>query len=367
MASIRERAQKSGATTWAVLWRDPDTGKQTSMSFNRESDAQTLKRILDANGQSFALAEKIIAAASSQALTVTEIVDRHIEGLTRANDGTVNRYKRMTRDHITPTLGAIAVDTVDEGDIARWVKRQVKAGASRKSIANRMGLLSSAFKTAVRRGWCNSNPCEGVALPDDQRPGQRTTFLTRDEFAALRAATPEPHRLLLDTLVGTGARFGEATALTWDDLDLEADTPTIRIDKAWRTVDSWRQEVRSPKTRYAIRTVSITRDLADALADAPRAGEYVFPGPGGGQLTNTTFHKQAWKPALADAKLRKTPRPHDLRHTHASWLLAQDIPIFVVSRRLGHASTKITTRVYGHLMPDAQKDAAAAMERALAP
>lgn len=56
MASIRKRVRKDGTFTWAVLWRDADTGKQTSRSLVSEADAKMLKDFLDANGQSFSMA-----------------------------------------------------------------------------------------------------------------------------------------------------------------------------------------------------------------------------------------------------------------------------------------------------------------------
>ncbi|MCY4655134.1 MAG: tyrosine-type recombinase/integrase [Dehalococcoidia bacterium] len=51
-------------------------------------------------------------------------------------------------------------------------------------------------------------------------------------------------------------------------------------------------------------------------------------------------------------------RFHDLRHTHASLLLAANVPIHVVQARLGHASIQITVDTYGHLMPNADAQAA---------
>lgn len=369
MASIRERVQRSGATSWAVLWRDPDLGKQTSLTFDRESDAVTLKRILDANGQRFAIAERILQSAASQAPTVAEMLERHIDLRTKANEGTQERYRRIAAQHIVPALGGLAVDKVNEEDIIRWVQANTKAGVARKTQANWMGILSSAFKTAIRKGWCSGNPCVDVELPNEQRPGRRATFLSREEYALLEEHTPERFRLLVKTLIGTGLRFSEATALTWDDLDLTAKTPVVHVDKAWKTVEGRRFEVRSPKSEFAIRDVSITKALASELAAAPRPNDLVFTNAQGNAITNTGFHQRGWKVALevaAKSGLRKKPRPHDLRHSHASWLLMEGVPIFIVSRRLGHASTEITTRVYGHFMPSAQQDAVAAMERALA-
>jgi len=63
-------------------------------------------------------------------------------------------------------------------------------------------------------------------------------------------------------------------------------------------------------------------------------------------------------------RLTKRPRVHDLRHTHASWMLAAGTDLFVLQRRLGHESIT-TTEAYAHLMPDQQNAAADAAAKAL--
>lgn len=368
MATIRERPRRNGTVSYAVLWREKGSGKQTSMTFPTFDGADTVRRLLNANGQSFQVVERLLAEAASKAPTVREMLERHIDLLTGPHEGTIEGYQSIVEHHFAVGLGELRVDTVTEEDVARWLKDELAAGATRKSIANRIGLLSSAFKTAIRKGWCSRNPCEGVRLPDDQRPGRRATFLTTDEWELLYRHVPERFQLLVKTLAGTGMRFGEATALTWDDLRLDADVPYIVVDKAWRKLSGGRYEVRSPKSATSIRDVSISPSLADELRAVKRAGDLVFRGGTGGRLGDSRFHEQGWRPAVSAARaagLRKAPRPHDLRHSHASWLLMEGVPIFVVSRRLGHASVDITTRVYGHITPKSQRDAAAAIARVL--
>ncbi len=108
--------------------------------------------------------------------------------------------------------------------------------------------------------------------------------------------------------------------------------------------------------------------------------EFVFINAHGGPILNATFWPKHWSKAIAAAqnpvgadgqpdesalRLTKSPRIHDLRHTHASWLIAQGTDLFVVQRRLGHESITTTMDRYSHLLPEQQISAAAAAGRAL--
>ncbi|WP_162178521.1 tyrosine-type recombinase/integrase [Mycetocola saprophilus] len=361
MASIRKRVQKNGAVSLAVLWRDPETGKQTSVTVATMDAAETLKRLLDANGQSFSAAERILESNARKTPLVIDMLDKHLQLLTKPSAGTIAGYRSIIEHHLKDSLGALPVDVVNEEHLASWIKAEVAAGMSRKTIANAIGLLSSAFKMAVRKNWRGDNPCELVSLPNEQRGGRRATFLTRDEYTLLAEHLPERHRLLAEFLVSTGLRFSEATALTWEDLDLTGRVPLVRVDKAWKRDERRGFFLGSTKSSPSDREVSLPLDLVEKLAKAPRPHALVFPNQSGHQLRTSTFHQHGWQHAVRDAGkagLTKKPRPHDLRHTHASWLLNAGVSIYVVSRRLGHADIGITTSVYGHIMPAAFQEAA---------
>ena len=93
MASIRERVRKDGNTTWAVLWRDAETGKQTSRSMPTERDAAELRDFLNANGNSFALAAQAASRLRSTAPTVAAVLEAHIVQLTAIGPDTRARYR----------------------------------------------------------------------------------------------------------------------------------------------------------------------------------------------------------------------------------------------------------------------------------
>ena len=80
------------------------------------------------------------------------------------------------------------------------------------------------------------------------------------------------------------------------------------------------------------------------------------------------FHAHRWKPALDAANaagLTKRPRVHDLRHTHASWLIAWKVPLPVIQARLGHESITTTVDRYGHSLESSDDEVLAAVKWAM--
>ena len=89
----------------------------------------------------------------------------------------------------------------------------------------------------------------------------------------------------------------------------------------------------------------------------------VFTTPFGKPMHGPTVTRQ-FQECLSAAGIPRQ-RFHDLRHGAASLLLAQGVPMKVVQESLGHATISVTADVYGHLLPELQKDAAKRMDRAL--
>ncbi len=98
---------------------------------------------------------------------------------------------------------------------------------------------------------------------------------------------------------------------------------------------------------------SIEEELFEELKALNRKpNELLFQSRTGTPIRSSPFARTVWKPLLDLAEtmgLDVRPRFQDLRHTHVTWLLEDGVPIYVVSRRIGHASTAITEQVYGHI------------------
>ena len=102
-------------------------------------------------------------------------------------------------------------------------------------------------------------------------------------------------------------------------------------------------------------------------AEAAVRGEeacWLFPSATGKPVDEPLI-RDAPARALKAAGIRRQLRIHSLRHTYASLALQRGVPLLTVSRQLGHSSIAITADVYGHLAPDATKEAAAAWEAIL--
>lgn len=362
MASIRERSRKDGTTTWAVLWRDADDGKQTSRTFEDQREARLLKDFLDANGNSFALAAKAAARMRSQAPTVGAVVEAHIEGLTGVLPGTRSKYHRMAAKHITPALGAYPVDTLERADVSRWVNSLEISGKTKRNVHS---ILSAALTEAEKAGVVPGNVAKGIRMPSGETR-REPVFLTRAQVETMADTVPDAHATLVHFLAGTGARWGEVTALDVRDVDLTGERGVVSITKAWKR-DRGQDVLGAPKTKRGRRMVTIGPRLTELVREhvyARATSELLFQRPGGGQLTNYWFYAHVWNPTLVDLtdQLPARPRVHDLRHTHASWLIQAGVPLPVIQRRLGHESITVTSDTYGHLTDDADRLAADALD-----
>ena len=184
-------------------------------------------------------------------------------------------------------------------------------------------------------------------LPAPPPPKER--FLTRDEARRLRkAARAFPHvRAFIALSLATGARQGALLDLTWDRIDF--DRRIIHLPLGSAKDEQMKRRARVPMNRRAYRYLRVLR----AQATCPHVIEW-----GGHRVLSI---KKGFGAACRRAGL-KGVTPHTLRHTAASWLAMSGIPMFDISRYLGHTDARVTERRYAHLSPDHLRDAASKLD-----
>ncbi|WP_307276606.1 hypothetical protein [Arthrobacter sp. W4I7] len=96
-----------------VRWRDPKTRASQGLTVASLTEAETLKRLLDANGQSFEIAQHAILSNEKRTPTVAEVIQEHIDLLIRPSSGTTKTYQTMLDLHVRNVIGHVPVDKLD--------------------------------------------------------------------------------------------------------------------------------------------------------------------------------------------------------------------------------------------------------------
>ena len=371
MASLRSGTRKDGSTYVQVLYRL--NGKQSSTSFEDLASAAQFQKLVDKFGPAKAV-ETLGVDPDFSTITVYEWVEHHIKHLTGVRKSTLYDYRSYLNNDIGPSLGGLPLTSLSRDDIALWMHSMGESGTSSKTISNKHGFLSSALNAAVRAGRIPANPAAGQRLPTGER--KEMVCLTREDFARLLDNITEYWRPLVEFLVASGCRWGEATALRPSDVN-RADN-TVRITRAWnRTYGQAGYEIGPPKTKKSVRTINVPGSVLDKL---DYSHEWLFLNTAGRPVNNTGFRDRVWRRAVertwpAAGKdgnpIGGTPVPilrpriHDLRHTCATWMVTAGVPMPVVQQHLGHESINTTISLYTHLDQRSMKAGADAIDQAL--
>lgn len=409
MASITERPKKTGDSTFQVRWRDGGgrTGDVQTENFADRTMAEKFKALVDAHDQhwppGWVRGKGFVEEPEHpDDVPLLEYAKRYVDRLTGIDVRTREDYHREIRIHFaliqhTQHNGVVVPATIanlTQDDVSDWVrieeegepapkgskKKWARMPADPKSIRNRHGLLYCIVQAAVdaSKPLRTANCCKGTRLPrvDDEVEADMC-FLEREEYARVAAEMKDPDaRDLADWLVGTGMRWGEASALQVRDCHLTAARPYVEIQRAWKKAKKGSPEayyLGPPKTKKARRRIVLTADQV-AVVRRQVAGmqpeAFVFRAAMGGPWRHANFYNRKWLPAVTAAVekgLPKRPRIHDLRHTHVAWLVAGRVPLPAIQLRLGHESIQTTIDRYGHLVDDLADDVLAAVEAAMGP
>jgi integrase len=302
------------------------------------------------------------AAGKTKPLTVADAIASYLQYLeTNRKSGMEARYSAEA--FILPPLGKIEVAALTTDQIRTWLANLAKAAARvrtkpgekqqfkstndpeqarrRKSSANR---ILTVFKAALNRAWRDGKVASDSAWrrvePFEDVESARIRYLTLDEASRLLAVCPPAFKLLVRAALETGARYSELCALTVADFNADSGTVAIR-------------ESKSGKPRHIVLTGEGAAFFASIAIGRP------------GDALLMRSEGQPWRreqqqpPMRAACDLAKIARMgfHGLRHTWASHAVMNGVPLLLVARNLGHTSTKMVEKHYGHLAPSYIADA----------
>ena len=373
--SIRQRG-----STWTVYWftTDPASGKRIQHSkggFRRKEPARP------AQGDSAReFLNKVVGQVQEgtwkpdKAFTVKELLEDHWLPAQRSRGlrpTTLSQYGRVVDDWLVPNLGGVKVATLTPKDVDALNAKLTRLSARSRQLA--VGTLKGACKWAADNGYLSRSPIAGVQRPRvEERPVEPWTVAEARAF--LTATADDRLGFAWALLLARGLRRGEICGLRWAEVDLEGGA--LRIIRTRVVVDGVATDS-APKTKAGKRPIPLDGRLVALLkAHKTRQGQERWRAEGAYAESDWVLADELGAPvhpdtlsgwldkAIAKTELRRI-RLHDLRHTAASLMLADGVPVKVVSEILGHSSPTITLGVYAHVMPGMAQEAGEALSAAL--
>jgi integrase len=298
----------------------------------------------------------------------------------RLRTRTVEGYEGVIRRYIRPHLGGVPLRGLSPVVIERWVRKLRTDGGpngklSERTILQAFRVLREACRAGVRWRVLDRDPTDAVQAPRLARY-QATVVGSVQARSILQAFAGHDLEPAVALALGAGLRRGEILGLRWATVDLEAGA--LRVE---RTLQESRAGLvfGEPKTENSRRVVTLppwtTGTLREhrkrqlerrlLLGEAWLDNDLVIE-HGDGHPMHPESCSRRFRGRLAAAGLPPI-RFHDLRHAHATVLLADGVPLKVISERLGHSSIGVTGDLYAHVTAELAGEAARRLDVLLGP
>jgi integrase len=294
-------------------------------------------------------------------------------------------YWSKIQHHMLPGLGHRQMRSIRHSVLKGWVTALQNGSTSPANIGAIFRVLNVIMRDAVRDGVLAANPCTEVKLPPVQRRKWHILEPTQaDAFERALAQLPRQWQVMILLEMELGARFSELRGLRPRHINLLRSWVTIEETLMETTKKRLDEEERSwPDGHVRIgdcfyvkpypkdgetRTVSVDPTVMKMVREFIEdhgigRDELIFTNNKGNPVGYSNFHRDVWAPLLDACGLDRSMRPHDLRHTAASWALHGGASLAEVMEAMGHAQIS-TTQLYLHTTEDAPDNVRAARRRA---
>ena len=343
MAGIRKRTwkNKSGVHTCYEITFVVDGKLYRKSGYKSKTDAQIdMKNIVvDINTD------------ISFGLLAEDYISRHCE--INCKPSTKLLYKSYLKCNLKDLRGKLARD-IKRRDIETVVLKMKQKGLINRSINERVSFVKAVLNYGVEHEFLSANPITKFKkLPNVKPPIHFLTELQILTFLDLAKKFTPRYYAFFATAVYTGMRRGELIALEWSDIDFKNNR--IKVNKQIY------KGVKLPTKTNRERIIDIPDTLIEILKEHKKQdniscklvfhnnGEPIFPYT----MTKIYFHPLIKKcnEVLDEENQIEKIRFHDLRHTYATYLLSNGIPVKYVQNQLGHTTAKMTLDTYAGVMP----------------
>ena len=291
-------------------------------------------------------------AKADMDMTMGEFVEVYFRDKSQSlKDRSIKNKRDTMKAQLLPYFKDRPMNSITPAEIIQWQNTIIEKGYSDdylKTIQNQMTALFNHAKNIYNLA---DNPCDKVKRMG-KTSKKKMKFWTIEEYRQFMTGI-EPgskYYVLFELLFWTGAREGEALSITPADIDFEKNL--LHINKTYYRMHG-EDVITSPKTEESNRTISIPeflkkeiQDYISRLYELPE-DERIFP-----MVHEAVQHKL--KQVVQKTGVKKI-RVHDIRHSHAAFLINKGVQPLMIKERFGHTDIRITLNTYGHLYPDQQK------------
>ena len=278
----------------------------------------------------------------------------------RTFDMTQSKFKRLS------FFENMKLSDIQAPHVKQWQNAMFIEGLSNNYIRSVHQMLQQIFDLAVKLGMLSNNVAKTVGNVKKDRP--KVDFWTVEEFQLFISTFDKSniYELLYFTTFWfffmTGVRTSELQAIEWSKIDFEKGTALINCSMYYKSQKEW--YLTDTKSISGVRLLYLDDDTLEHLKYWKKAqsqiGEckFVF------SIADSPLVKSTLKRVLkshSDYAKIKSIRIHDLRHSHASFMLSLGMNDLEMQNRLGHADIKTTLGTYSHLRPNAMKEVATRM------
>ena len=325
---------------WIAVWFEAD-GTKATKTF----------RVKDAAEAHLASVEVELRAGTyidprRGAITLRQMAEGWYQEQVHQRATSLQVIRRRLDRTILPTLGDRPLASLDrtaiQAAVTAWSK-DIAPSTVRVAYVYLAGICS----LAVEERRIPATPCRKINLPPIEHPP--VVPMTVARVQALTDALWVPYQRMAVLAAASGLRSGELRGLTWDRVTITDAGAQLRIDRQLTSVTSARPTWGPLKTESSVRTVTVGCATARALGE-PGDGLVLTTGRGG--AITRGMASTAWRAAGAKIGLDEGTGWHELRHFHASLLIAGGSSPVAVAHRLGHKNPQETLATYAHLWVD---------------
>lgn len=359
----RSKIRKDSWSFQVYLGVDPSTGKKRYHSESvKGTKSQAQRRMTEVQ-------HKVNTGTYTEPtrLTVSEYLAQWMRDYAESHvsQRTLEGYQGNLDRYIRPRIGTIPLEKLSARHVQEMESALLREGGrngrplSPKTVLQVHRILSKALKEAKKLGILGRNVAEAVDPPRTTDHEART--LTWEEVSKLLQHVEDPqYRTLFLLDIQSGLRRSELLGLQWRDIDFQNQAVSVR--RCWVKLPSGRKILSVPKSGQS-RVVNLPPQSIDALRSHRESqeefsgnGNFVFCRSDGNPLdpdqVTKKFKQVATSAGFGDMRL------HDIRHTHATLMLGENVNLKVTSERLGHSTIAITANLYSHVQPTVQEEAA---------